>query len=219
MTEDEKELEQKIKQYQYEQEEAEKKLKQLENDMHKGKKKSFIFKINRTAGKIVFVWAGIGFIILGFLLIHALANLISALNTFDIVKEVESKYNIKLEVISREAGDKSIVYQVKPKKFKYRKIQFTILKEGMEYTDDDFPDKYLKYLTEKIKQKGLLQDFETQEKYDEKGLMEYKIIYSGNNDADISNKIQELKNNYIKYDKKFEKIINLEKIIIIKNTI
>lgn len=177
MTEDEKELEQKIKQYQYEAEEAKKKLETLQNDMNKkGKKKSFIYKLSHTFGKIIFVWAGIGFAVFGLLLVFALYNYLHQLSRFDIVKQVEDKYNINLKQISREAGDKQIVYKVKPTKWKYRKIQFTIVQDGGNKRIDDFQERYLKYIIENIKEKQLLDGFEIVENYTEHDLLEYKLI-------------------------------------------
>ena len=54
MTEEEKELEERMKQYKYQQEENKKRLETLQRDMDKNvKKKSFIYKLSHTFGKIV----------------------------------------------------------------------------------------------------------------------------------------------------------------------
>ena len=54
MTEEERELEQKIKQYQYQLEEAEKNLEKIHKDTHT-RKKSFTVVLGRILGTIVFV--------------------------------------------------------------------------------------------------------------------------------------------------------------------
>ena len=211
MTEEEKELNEKMKQFQYEQEERKKKMETLENDVKKkGNKKTFIFKMNRTIGRIVIVWASIGFIVIFGLLFLALANFMNALNSFDAVQHIEAKYNMSLKTISREAGDKIITYKVKPQKWKYRKIEFTIVRVGMEQNLDDFDDRYLKYIIENIKQKELLEGFEIKENYNEYNLLEYELIYNLQGDEEEANKkIEDLKNYLLKHDKNIEKIINL----------
>ena len=218
MTDEEKELEQKMKQYQYEIEENKKKMETLQNDMHKGKKKSFIFRINRTIGRIIFVWASIGFIVIGGLLIFALRNYIEGLKTFDAIEVIEDKYDMKLTTISREAENKIITYKVKSKKLKYRKIEFTVIREGRANNYDDFDTRYLKYIIEHIKDKSLLEGFQIYEEYDEYGLLQYRLVYKKKENESLENvnkKIQDLQNYILKYDKKVIKIIkNLNKLII-----
>ena len=212
MTEEEKILKERTKQFQYEQEERKKKMETLENDVKKkGNKKSFIFKLNRTIGRIVIVWASIGFIVVFGLLFLALSNFMDKLNNFDAVQHIEDKYNMSLKTISREAEDKTITYNVKPQKWKYRKIKFTIVRVGMSQNLDDFDDRYLKYIVENIKQKELLEGFELKENYNEYTLLEYELIYNLQGDEEEANKrIDNLKNYLLKYDKNIEKIINLD---------
>lgn len=213
MTEDEKELEQKIKQYQYEEEENRKKLETLSNDLNKhNKKKSFIYKANRTVGRIIFVWSGLGFVIVALLLIWALVNLINAFNAFDPVKYVENKYNINLETISRKAENKVLTYKVKPKEWKYRKVEFTIVREGRDHTYDDFDTNCLRYIVQNIEQTKLLDDFEFQENYNEKNLLTYKLLYKGNSEDSIQ-KIQDLKRYILNFDKDIDKIIKVDEFI------
>lgn len=213
MTEDEKELEQKIKQYQYENEENRKKLETMNKDLKKKhNKKSFIYRANKTIGGIIFAWSGLGFAIVGFLLIWATVNLINAFNAFDPVKYVENKYNMQLETISREAENKVLTYKVEPKEWKYRKIEFTIIREGREHNYDDFNSRCLKYIIENIKQKELLEGFEVQEYYDERNLLVYNLLYNGNPD-DKPQKIQDLKNYILKFDGDIEHIIKIDEII------
>ena len=212
MTEEEKILKERTKQFQYEQEERKKKMETLENDVKKkGNKKSFIFKLNRTIGRIVIVWASIGFIVVFGLLFSALSNFMDKLNNFDAVQHIEDKYNISLKTISREAGDKIITYKVKPQKWKYRKIEFTIVRVGMSQNLDDFDDRYLKYIVENMKPKELLEGFEVKENYNEYTLLEYELVYNLQSDEEEANKrIDNLKNYLLKYDKNIEKIINLD---------
>ncbi len=74
MTEEEKELEQKIKQYQYEEEENKKKLETLSRDMRKGRKKTLIFRINKTIGSIIIGWFLFFCTLVGLALIWSLLN-------------------------------------------------------------------------------------------------------------------------------------------------
>lgn len=212
MTEEEKILKERTKQFQYEQEERKKKMETLENDVKKkGNKKSFIFKLNRTIGRIVIVWASIGFIVVFGLLFSALSNFMDKLNNFDAVQHIEDKYNMSLKTISRKAEDKTITYNVKPQKWKYRKIKFTIVRVGMSQNLDDFDDRYLKYIVENMKQKELLEGFEVKENYNEYTLLEYELVYNLQSDEEEANKrIDNLKNYLLKYDKNIEKIINLD---------
>ena len=212
MTEEEKILNERTKQFQYEQEERKKKLEILENDIKgKGKKKTFIYKMNRTIGRIVIVWASIGFIVVFGLLFLALGNFMDKLNTFDAVKQIEMKYDLKFKTLSENVDNKILTYKVKPKKWKYRKIEFTIVRVGMEYNLDDFDDCYLKYIIENMKQKELLEGFEIKENYNEYNLLEYWLIYDvQTNEEEVNEKIKELKNYLLEYDKNIEKIINLD---------
>ena len=211
MTEEEKILNERTKQFQYEQEERKKKLEILENDIKgKGKKKTFIYKMNKTIGRIIIVWASIGFIIAFGLLFWALGNFLDKLNTFDAVKQIEMKYDLNFKTLSESSEDQILTYKVKPKKWKYRKIEFTIVRVGMEQNLDDFDDKYLKYIVENIKQKDLLEGFNINENYDEYGLLEYDLIYNvQDNEEDANKKIEDLKNYLLEYDKKITRIINL----------
>lgn len=211
MTEEEKELNERMKQFQYEQEERKKQMETLENDIKgKCKKKTFIYKMNKTIGRIIIVWASIGFIVVFGLLFLALGFYMDGLNSFDAVQHIEDKYNMSLKTISREAGDKIITYKVKPQKWKYRKIEFTIVRVGMQQNLDDFDDKYLKYIVENMKQKELLEGFEIKENYNEYSLLEYELIYnSQGNEEEANKKIEDLKNYLLKHDKNIEKIINL----------
>lgn len=212
MTEEEKELNERMKQFQYEQEERKKKMETLENDIKgKGKKKTFIYRMNRTIGRIIIVWASIGFIVAFGLLFWALGNFIDKLNTFDAVKQIETRYNLKFKVLSETVEDKILTYRVKPKKWKYRKIEFTIVRVGMSQNLDDFDDNYLKYIIDNIKSKELLEGFEIKENYNEYTLLEYELIYNLQGDEEEANKrIDNLKNYLLKYDKNIEKIINLD---------
>ena len=212
MTEEEKILKERTKQFQYEQEERKKKMETLENDVKKkGNKKTFIYRMNRTIGRIVIIWASIGFIVVFGLLFLALSNFMDKLNNFDAVQHIEDKYNMSLKTISREVEDKIITYNVKPQKWKYRKIEFTIVRVGMSQNLDDFDDRYLKYIVENIKQKELLEGFELKENYNEYTLLEYELIYNLQGDEEEANKIiYNLKNYLLKYDKNIEKIINLD---------
>ncbi len=212
MTEEEKELNERMKQFQYEQEERKKKMETLENDVKKkGNKKSFIFKMNRTIGRIVIIWASAGFIVVFGLLFFALSNFMGGLNSFDAVQHIEERYNMNLKTISREAGDKIITYRVKPLKWKYRKIEFIVVRVGRIQNLDDFDDRYLKYIVENMKQKELLKGFEIKENYNEYTLLEYELIYNLQGDEEGANKeIEDLKNYLLKYDKNIEKIINLD---------
>ena len=212
MTEEEKELNERMKQFQYEQEERKKQMETLENDIKgKGKKKTFIYKMNKTIGRIIIVWASIGFIVVFGLLFLALGFYMDGLNRFDAVQHIEDKYNMSLKTISRESEDKIITYKVKPQKWKYRKIEFSIVRVGMEQNLDDFDDRYLKYIVENMKQKELLEGFEIKENYNEYSLLEYELIYnSQGNEEEANKKIEDLKNYLLKHDKNIEKIINLD---------
>lgn len=217
MTDDEKELEEKMKQYQYEEEERKKKLEILENDI-KGKKnkKSFIFKMNKTIGRVVLIWSSLGFIIVFGLLFFALSRFMGGLNNFDPVKYTENKYNINLKILSRDAEEKVLVYKVKPISWKYRKIECTVVREGMTNTFDDIDDKYLQYVIKKIETPTLLEGFEKREVYDEYGLLDYKLIYKSSNEdnKNVNDKIENIKKHILDYDKNINKIVQLnEKIL------
>ena len=216
MTEEEKELEQKIKQYQYEEEETKKRLETLSKDMHKGRKKTLIFRINKTIGRIIIGWFLIFCTLLGLALIGALLNYVEALQNYDPVRIIEDVYDINLKELSREVGYKEIIYKVKPTKWKYNKIEFTIYRKG-GMTNDDFGERYLKYITDNIDQKELLNGFEIQENEKESKLLDYKLVYKfeDNESSKIADqKIQDLKNYIFKKDKKAGRYINLNELII-----
>ena len=220
MTEEERELEQKIKQYQYQLEEAEKNLEKIHKDTHT-RKKSFTVVLGRILGTIVFVWAGIGFIILGFFLYTATANLVRNLNSFDPVKAIEHRYDINLKSMSREVDDTTLIYKVKIQKWKYRKVRPTVVREGMELTYDDIEDRCIKYIIENIEHKQLLDGFEIVEFYEKYDILKYNITYklkTGENKQSAENKVKVLQQyvlNYDKINKKFMKNIN-EKIKLIE---
>lgn len=208
MTEEEKELEAKTKQYLYEKQKAEKVLQQLHDDTHKGKKKSFILKLNRTIGGIIFAWSGLGFILIGIILIAVVANLIRQFNSFDAVKNVEEMYNIDLKQISREVQDTTLIYKVRLSKCKYKKLQATIIKEGRRTPYDDIEDRCIKYIIENIDDKELLNGFEIEENYNEYDILEYNVIYkilSSDNKEEVLEKVQNLQNYIMNFDKKFNK--------------
>lgn len=207
MTEEEKELKAKTKQYLYEKQKAEEVVQQLHDDMHKGKKKSFILKLNRTIGGIIFAWSGFGFILIGLILIVVVANLINQFNSFDAVKNIEEMYNIKLKQISREVQDTTLIYKVKLSKCKYKKLQATIVKEGRKTPYDDIEDRCIKYIIENIDDKELLDGFEIKENYDEYDVLEYNVIYkiSSDNKEEALEKVKNLKNYVMNFDKKFNK--------------
>lgn len=208
MTEEEKELEQKIKQYEYEKQELEKKLEQLHNDTTKGKKKSFIVKLGRIIATIIMGWSGLGFLLVGFLLIFAIQLNINGLKTFDGVIDIEEKYDIKLKAISREVEETNIIYKVKLSKWKYRKIRPTVVREGRKGTYDDIEDRCIKYIIENMEDKQLLDGFEIKESYNEYNLLEYNVIYkitSINSKEDALEKVQNLQNYIMNFDKKFNK--------------
>lgn len=216
MTEDEKELEQKIKQYQYEEEENKKRLETLSRDMHKGRKKTLIFRINKTIGRIIIGWFLIFCTLLGLALIRALLNYVEALQNYDPVRIIENVYDMNLKELSREVGDKEIIYKVKPTKWKYNKIEFTIYRKG-GITNDDFGERYLKYIVDNIEQKELLNGFEIQETERETKLLDYKLVYKfeDNESSKIADqKIQDLKNYIFEKDKKAGRYINLNGSII-----
>lgn len=216
MTEDEKELEEKIKQYQYEIEENKKKMETLQQDLNKKKgKKSFIFKMNKTLGRIVFVWAGIGFVVVGFLLYMALTNYIRNLQTFDPVIQVEDRYGMNLKTISRNVDEGTLYYKVKPKKWKYRKVEFSIVREGRGATYDDFQERYLKYIIDNMEDKNLLDGFDIVENYQQYDMLEYKVVYTGQDINLARQKIDEL----VAYAKEIDKerfIIKYDQMIIVK---
>ena len=216
MTEEEKELEQKIKQYQYEEEETKKRLETLSKDMHKGRKKTLIFRINKTIGRIIIGWFLIFCTLLGLALIGALLNYVEALQNYDPVRIIEDVYDINLKELSREVGYKEIIYKVKPTKWKYNKIEFTIYRKG-GMTNDDFGERYLKYIVDNIDQKELLSGFEIQENEKESKLLDYKLVYKfeDNESSKIADqKIQDLKNYIFKKDKKAGRYIYLNELII-----
>ena len=181
MTEDEKELEERIKQYKYELEDNEEKMKTLYNDTHKTKKKkTLILKMNKTLGALGMLWIIIVVLFLVGLVWFAISNYIGALNNYNLVKTIEDRYDIKLQQISREAEKKLIIYKVKPEKLKFRKVEFSIVMEGTNALSTDIDDQFLKYIIENIKEKELLNGFEIIENYDENGLLEYYIKYTAN---------------------------------------
>ena len=216
MTEDEKELEQKIKQYQYEEEENKKRLETLSRDMHKGRKKTLIFRINKTVGRIIIGWFLLFCTLLGLALIWSILNYVQQLQNFDPVRIIEDVYDINLKELSREVGYKEIIYKVKPTKWKYNKIEFTIYRKG-GMTNDDFGERYLKYIVDNIDQKELLNGFEIQENEKESKLLDYKLVYKfeDNESSKIADqKIQDLKNYIFKKDKKAGRYININELII-----
>ncbi len=216
MTEDEKELEQKIKQYQYEQEENKKRLEILSRDMHKGKKKTLTFRISKTIGRIIIGWFLIFCTLLGLALIVTLLNYVEGLQNFDPVRIIEDVYDMNLKELSRETGNKEIIYKVKPTKWKYNKIEFTIYRAN-HMTQDDFGERYLKYIVDNIDQKELLSGFEVQENEKENKLLDYKLVYKfeDNENSKIADqKIQDLKNYILKKDKKANRYINLNELIV-----
>ena len=216
MTEEEKELEQKIKQYQYEEEENKKKLETLSRDMHKGRKKTLIFRINKTIGSIIIGWFLFFCTLVGLALIWSLLNYVQQLQRYDPVRIIEDIYSMNLKELSREVGDKEIIYKVKPTKWKYNKIEFTIYRKG-GMTNDDFGERYLKYIVDNIEQKELLDGFEIQEEEKETKLLDYKLIYKFEDDESskiADQKIQDLKNYIFKKDKKAGIYINLNELII-----
>lgn len=208
MTEEEKELEERTKQYQYELEENQKKMEEMQNDLNKkykkGKKKSFAYKLSHTFGAFGFAYCALVVIFVINLIYIGLNFYIDRLNTFNPIKITEENYQMGFKQLSRQAGDKVITFKAKPKKWKYRKVEFTIVRKGGA-TFDDFGDRYLKYIIEHLENKEVLKDFDVQEEYDENGLLKYNIKYTKSENADA--KIQELKNEILKYDKKAEKII------------
>lgn len=209
MTEEERELEEKIKQYKYELEENEKKMETLYNDTHKTKKrKTLIMKANKTLGVLGMVWIIIVTLFLVFLVWLALSNYIGALKQFDPVKTIEDRYDINLKQISRESEKKLIIYKVKPSSWKYRKIEFSIVMEGTTTLKTDIDDQFLKYIIENIKNKEILQGFEILEDYQEYNLLEYSIVYKGDS-KESEKKISDLKRYILEYDKEINRIINL----------
>lgn len=211
MTEDEKELENKIKQYQYEIEENKKRLETLHNDMDKkNKKKSFTYKFNKTIGRTILVWSSIGIVSLLILLILALKFLIDAFNSFDPVKEIEQRYDIDLKTISREAENKILTYKVQPTDWKYRNVEFTIIKVGRGDSYNDYGANCLKYIIENMKKRPksaeLVNDFEVQETYNEYNLLEYKLIYKGPKE-NAAQRVQDLQNYILNFDKNLFNII------------
>ena len=89
MTEDEKELEERIKQYKYELEDNEEKMKTLYNDTHKTKKKkTLILKMNKTLGALGMLWIIIVVLFLVGLVWFAISNYIGALNNYNLVKTI-----------------------------------------------------------------------------------------------------------------------------------
>jgi len=216
MTDEEKELQEKMKQYQYELEENQKKMERLEKDMHKGNKKSFIYKFNKTIGRIVFCLSMTGVVIITGLFIFALTNYFKQLQNFDAVQAIEDRYDMNLKTLSREVGDKKIVYKVKPKKLKYKNIEFTVLRENFGNWDD-FDYQYLKYIIEGIEDKQLLEGFTIEEEYQENGLLKYRLVCYDYEDINQANqKIQNLKDYIYNYDKNAKNIIgNISQMITI----
>ncbi len=218
MTDEEKELEEKIKQYKYQKEETDKKLDQLYIDTHKTKKKkSFVSKLSKTTISIMLAWSALGFLLVGGLLIMAITMYIGNLRQYDPVIKIESRYDMNLKILSREAENKVLTYKVKPKSWKYGKVKFTVIQEGTGSSKlyEDFKDNYLKYLIENIKNKELLQGFDILQSYDEYGLLEYKLVYKFNSEQDkeqATKKVNELKQYLMSIDKDMEYLINIENI-------
>lgn len=210
MTEDEKELEERIKQYKYELEDNEEKMKTLYNDTHKTKKKkTLILKMNKTLGALGMLWIIIVVLFLVGLLWFAISNYIGALNNYNLVKTIEDRYDIKLQQISREAEKKLIIYKVKPEKLKFRKVEFSIVMEGTNALSTDIDDQFLKYIIENIKEKELLNGFEIIENYDENGLLEYELKYTAN-EENASQAVENLQNYVLKYDKTIDRIMDVK---------
>lgn len=213
MTEEEKELENKIKQYQYEIEENKKRLEKIGKDMHKGnKKKTLIYKMNKALGKFWAVYITIWIIGLSLALIMSLGFVMNGLNSFDAVQIIEDKYDMDLKILSREAENKIITYHVKPKTIKYNNVEFLVIRVGRTKNLDDFGARYIKYIIEKMKDKELLADFDIIDNYNSYGLLEYNVIYNGEKESS-SEKIQNLKDYILNYDKNINKFINIEEII------
>ena len=135
----------------------------------------------------------------------ALAFVLNGLKAFDPVIEIENKYDINLKQISRTAKNKVLTYKVKPTSGKYKKVGFLIIKKGREQAIDDFDDNCLKYIIENIVDKELLQNFEKEETTTEYGMLEYNLIYTGDDEA----KLQQLRDYILKYDWNISKIIDL----------
>lgn len=210
MTEDEKELEERIKQYKYELEDNEEKMKTLYNDTHKTKKKkTLILKMNKTLGALGMLWIIIVVLFLVGLVWFAISNYIGALNNYNLVKTIEDRYDIKLQQISREAEKKLIIYKVKPEKLKFRKVEFSIVMEGTNALSTDIDDQFLKYIIENIKEKELLNGFEIIENYDENGLLEYELKYTAN-EENASQAVENLQNYVLKYDKTIDRIMDVK---------
>lgn len=210
MTEEEKELLEKMKQHEYRKKELEKKLEKLHNDTAKGTKKSFIVKLGRTITAIIMGWSGLGFLIVGLLLIFAIKLNIDGLKSFDGVIDIEEKYNIKLKSISREVQEKNIIYKVKLSKWKYRKIKPTVVRNGRICSYDDIEDRCIKYIIENIKDKKMLEGFEILETFEKYDILEYNLIYkiqSKEQKDEAVQKVQELQNYVMNFDKKFNKKI------------
>lgn len=206
MTEEEKELEEKMRQHEYKKQELEKKLERLHNDTTKGKKKSFIVKLGRIIAAIIMGWSGLGFLIVGLLLIFAIQLNINGLKSFDGVIDIEEKYNIKLKSISREVQEKNIIYKVKISKWKYRKIRPTVVRNGRVGTYDDIEDRCIKYIIENIKDKKMLEGFEILESYEEYDILEYNLVYKIQSEIEKDEairKVQELQDYVMNFDKKF----------------
>ena len=210
MTEDEKELEERIKQYKYELEDNEEKMKTLYNDTHKTKKKkTLILKMNKTLGALGMLWIIIVVLFLVGLVWFAISNYIGTLNNYNLVKTIEDRYDIKLQQISREAEKKLIIYKVKPEKLKFRKVEFSIVMEGTNALSTDIDDQFLKYIIENIKEKELLNGFEIIENYDENGLLEYELKYTAN-EENASQAVENLQNYVLKYDKTIDRIMDVK---------
>lgn len=210
MTEDEKELEERIKQYKYELEDNEEKMKTLYNDTHKTKKKkTLILKMNKTLGALGMLWIIIVVLFLVGLVWFAISNYIGALNNYNLVKTIEDRYDIKLQQISREAEKKLIIYKVRPEKLKFRKVEFSIVMEGTNALSTDIDDQFLKYIIENIKEKELLNGFEIIENYDENGLLEYELKYTAN-EENASQAVENLQNYVLKYDKTIDRIMDVK---------
>ena len=218
MTEEEKELEQKLKQYEYEKKEIDKRIEQLYKDAHT-KKKSKIKKVNKTFEKILYIYMAI--VVMGtiYAFIFAVKGYISTLNeAFNYIDVVEEKYDIHVQQLSRYAENKVITYKVKPTKWKYRKISFLIVRLGeTKKILDDFDDRTLKYIIDKIEDKSIISGFEISEKYDENNLLDYSLVYKlseGESNESAMQKVQALKNYILSYDKNVTKIVKFYKITV-----
>ncbi len=130
MTDEEKELEEKTKQYKYQIEENEKNFEKVKRDATKKGKKSFTYMFSKITGSIVWVWLGIVFIAAFLALLWGLNNYVDKLNAYNPLKITKEKYDINIKMLSREAEDRKITFKVKTSDWEYKKLEFTIIKDG-----------------------------------------------------------------------------------------